>query len=200
MGVLALRILPPLGTPSPLEGATALTLAFALGVAMLTAGCRTDWASRGRPTTEDGRPTIISLADIPSDQLVTLADDRRVGVRIDAGRLDLVVMERDLFGNWTGHIITSTRATPGQDSLHLVSFGGQVDFTWNSFVYGTAEQGTTAVSVAGLEGAVGGRVMNGVWVIALRQKDLEPGNIQWTFHRADGTARTGVGIFGPVPS
>ncbi|HWP64126.1 MAG TPA: hypothetical protein VNO86_11715 [Candidatus Binatia bacterium] len=152
------------------------------------------------PTTEDGRPTIISLADIPPEQLVVLANDLRVGARIDSGRLDLVVAERDLFGTWTGHIITSTRATPGQDSLHLVSFGGQRDLTWNSYVFGTAAPGTTAVLVTGLEGAVGGEVVNGVWVIALPQKDLAPGDIHWTFLRADGSRRTGEGTFPPAAS
>lgn len=198
MGVRALRNLRPLGTATPPAGGAILAFAMVVGIVRMTAGCRTDWVARGMPTTEDGRPTIISLADIPPAQLVALADDLQIGVRIDAGRLDLVVFDRDFFGNWTGHIITSTRATPRQDSLHLVSFGGQRDLTWNSYAFGTATEGTTAVLLAGLEGAIGGQVANGVWVIALPQKDLSPGDIHWTFLRADGTRRTGEGIFPPA--
>jgi hypothetical protein len=43
----------------------------------------------------------------------------------------------------------------------------------------------------------GGRVVDGAWIITLREKDVSPQDLEWRFIADDGSIRTGVGIFPP---
>jgi hypothetical protein len=53
------------------------------------------------------------------------------------------------------------------------------------------------VELSGHPDQRGGTVVDGAWVIALRDKDVRPGDVEWHFIAGDGTVRTGVGIFPP---
>jgi hypothetical protein len=112
------------------------------------------------------------------------------------GRVAIVaVRQRD--GEWVATPITASPARAGTDSLHLFSYGGATGEAWNTFVFGTAAHGTIRVEVAGFPDQRGGRVVDGAWIIALREKDLSPHDIRWRFIDDDGSARSGTGIFPP---
>jgi hypothetical protein len=78
-----------------------------------------------------------------------------------------------------------------------VSYGGATGEAWNSFVFGTAAPGTVRVELVGFQAQRGGRVVDGAWIIALRERDVSPQEIEWRFIGEDGSVRTGVGIFPP---
>ena len=83
------------------------------------------------------------------------------------------------------------------DSLHLISCGGATGEGWNTFVFGTAAPGTLRVELPNFPDQRGGTVVDGAWIIALREKDLTPQDIEWRFIGSDGEVRSGVGIFPP---
>jgi hypothetical protein len=112
-----------------------------------------------------------------------------------AGISIVAIRERD--GEWVVSPITTSPGPVGADSLHLVSYGGATGEAWNSFVFGTAAPGTVRVELAGFRGQRGGRVIDGAWIIALRERDVSPQEIEWRFIGEDGSVRTGIGIFPP---
>jgi hypothetical protein len=108
-----------------------------------------------------------------------------------------IVAIRDRDGEWIVSPITTSPGPVGADSLHLVSYGGATGEAWNSFVFGTAAPGTVRVELVGFQAQRGGRVVDGAWIIALRERDVSPQEIEWRFIGEDGSVRTGVGIFPP---
>jgi len=112
------------------------------------------------------------------------------------GRVTIVAV-RPVDGAWSASPLTTSPGAPGTDSLHLLSWGGATGEEWNTIVYGTAAPGTVRVVLDGYPDQRGGMVVDGAWVIALREQDLGPPDIRWTFIDADGTTRTGTGIFPP---
>lgn len=97
-----------------------------------------------------------------------------------------------------GSVITSSRATPGTNSAHLIAYGGNTGAEWNAFVYGTAETTVSRVVLRGFDRPAGGMVVDGVWVIALREKDVSPDQLHWSLLAADGSViESGTGIFPP---
>jgi hypothetical protein len=120
-----------------------------------------------------------------------------VGPSVGAdGRVSLLaVHQRD--GRWVASPLTSSPGVVGTDSLHLLSWSGATGEEWNTMVFGTAAPGTSRVELEGFPHQRGGTVVHGAWVIALREKDLGPSDMKWRFIDADGTVRTGTGIFPP---
>lgn len=112
------------------------------------------------------------------------------------GRVTVVAVRR-VEGGWSASPLTSSPGEPGTDTLHLVSWGGATGEDWNTIVYGTAAPGTVRVVLEGFPDQRGGTVVGGAWVIALRERDLGPPDISWRFIGADGSVRTGTGIFPP---
>jgi hypothetical protein len=110
------------------------------------------------------------------------------------GRVEVWVARRE-GGEPTANPITASAAVPPlEDRVLLVSYGGETSAEWNTFVYGTAEPGTARVELEGFEG-LGGQVVDGAWLIVLREKDVTPEQLHWRFLRPDGTARReGTGI------
>jgi hypothetical protein len=93
-------------------------------------------------------------------------------------------------------IAASAAVPPLLDRVDLVSYGGETGEEWNTFVYGTAEPGTARVELEGFDG-LGGQVVDGAWLIVLREKDVTPEQLHWRFVRADGTVRRdGTGLRG----
>lgn len=119
-----------------------------------------------------------------------------VGPSLADGRVTIVAIhERD--GQWVASPLSSSPGLAGSDSLHLISYGGATGEAWNTLVFGTAAPGTMQVTLDGFPEQRGGTVDDGAWVIALRDKDLDPADIHWTFMDADGSTRSGTGIFPP---
>jgi hypothetical protein len=108
-----------------------------------------------------------------------------------------IVAIRSRDGQWVGTPLSSSQSEIGSDSLHLISYGGATGEEWNTFVFGTAQPGTARVELRGFLDQRGGTVADGAWVIALREKDLGPEDIEWRFVGDDGAVRTGIGIFPP---
>jgi hypothetical protein len=112
------------------------------------------------------------------------------------GKVSIVAIhQRD--GEWVASPLTSSTGPRDADSLHLFSYDGATGEEWNTFVFGTAAPGTVRVELNGFPDQRGGTVVGGAWIIALRQKGLEPGAIEWRFIADDGTVRNGAGIFPP---
>jgi hypothetical protein len=120
-----------------------------------------------------------------------------VAPMVDAGGTVSIVAIRERAGEWTVTSLTSSPGQPGTDSLHLLSYGGETGDEWNTFAFGTATPGTVRVRIEGFPDQRGGTVVDGGWIIALREKDLGPDGIHWAFEAEDGTVRTGSGIFPP---
>jgi hypothetical protein len=115
---------------------------------------------------------------------------------VSDGRVSIIaVHESD--GEWLATPITSSPGQAGTDSLHLFSYGGATGEEWNSFVFGTAAPRTLRVELTGFPDQLGGTVVGGAWIIALREKDLYPQEITWRFVNDDGSSRSGTGIFPP---
>ncbi len=107
----------------------------------------------------------------------------------------VAIVKRD--GTWVRSPLTTSRGAIGMDSLHLLSYAGETGEAWNTFVFGSAAAGTVRVELAGFPDQRGGTVVDGAWIIALREKDLGPEDLEWRFIAEDGTERTGTGIFPP---
>ncbi len=104
------------------------------------------------------------------------------------GRVEVWVARRE-GGEPTANPITASAAVPPlEDRVLLLSYGGQTRLEWNTFVYGTAEPGTARVELAGFEG-LGGQVVDGAWLIVLRETDVTPDQLHWRFLRPDGSVR-----------
>jgi hypothetical protein len=112
------------------------------------------------------------------------------------GRVSIVAIHaRD--GEWVASPLSSWPGPAGNDSVHLMSYDGETGEEWNTFVVGTAQPGTVRVELSGHPDQRGGMVAGGAWLIALRDKDVRPGDVAWRFIAGDGHVRTGVGIFPP---
>src|SRR5690606_24801181 len=92
----------------------------------------------------------------------------------------LVVAGED---GWEITEIGSAEAAPGANSYFMVT-GSGTGLEWNTFLYGTASPKVERVSVAGLSGARGGTVADGVWVIASPYENAELERLQVEFHTA----------------
>jgi hypothetical protein len=89
--------------------------------------------------------------------------------------------------------ITTTPDRPGDLTVHLAALGGSTQARLNSFVYGNAPAGAATVEVT--PETVVGQVQNGLFVVGLQQKDLNPLLLHWKFLRLDGTVvLSGSGI------
>jgi len=145
-------------------------------------------------------PAGVSPDSVPVAERIALSDTSALAAQVSGGTLDLIVVHRSSDGAWLGHKVTSTRGHAGENSVNLITFGGEsTGSTWNTFVYGTAQASVDHVFLADFVDAVGGKVVDGAWAIALHNKNVAPGDLHWMFVAPDGTTHTGTGIFGPEP-
>jgi hypothetical protein len=165
-----------------------LPFLHALAAGIVLAGCAT-------PMTLDEQVRASGLAPAA---VVRLTDDFAVAARADGGRVRVLSFRTDAGGGWTTQELAAADHGGVPSSTHLVSYGGETREDWNSYFYGTAPGEASRVLVDGL-GAAGGQVVNGAWVLALRQKDLAPDDMHWRFVDAFGlTIESGSGIGPPV--
>lgn len=162
--------------------------------ALVVAGCTV--VGQASPAAPTPAAAPGAAAGVPASQVVQLGTDTAVTARLHAEGLQLVLLTRDGSG-WSVHVLSSTRAREAQNSLHLVTYGGETGAKYNSFVYGTVTSGIARVSLSGMSG-IGGDVRSGTYVIALPDKGVTPDQLHWKFFGPDGTVVVqGDGIFPP---
>ncbi len=111
--------------------------------------------------------------------------DGFVGLYREAFRVHLVL------GEFGGGSSTPFGEPP---TVHLLTAGGMTEAAYNSFVYGEAPAGAATVELAGFE-TLGGQVVDGLYVLAIRDKDMNPALLRWTFRTAaDVVLAVGTGI------
>lgn len=152
-----------------------------VAVAMVfLAGCASDLES------------IARAASVEPAALVRLSETFAVAAHRSGSRVEVVAFQRDRDGKWVPQVIAG--GAGGETTAHLITMGGQTGEEWNSFLYGTAPVTASRVTVAGLH-AAGGRVSDGAWVLALRQKDAHPTLLSWSVTDANGVViGSGTGV------
>ena len=147
---------------------------------MLLAGCQADLGSVARDQA------------IQADAIVRLGDAFAIAAHRTSAGVEVTAFLGDDDGGWTPQVIASGGG--GEVSAHLLSMGGETGDEWNTFLYGTAPESASRVVVDGFE-ATGGRVTDGAWVLAFRQKDLRPEQLAWAILDATGAIiDSGTGI------
>ncbi|MES2209853.1 MAG: hypothetical protein V4515_06670 [Chloroflexota bacterium] len=101
--------------------------------------------------------------------------DGVVGVYLDARGTHLVLGDQD----------TGGQKDAGAPTINLFSFGGETGRTYNSFVFGLAPPGATQFELDGLE-YIGGGVIGGTYVVALKTRDILPQQLVWRFRSSLG--------------
>ena len=128
--------------------------------------------------------------------IVRLSMDRAAVARRDEADVEVIEFRKE-DGAWVTQRLARSAIGSAGSSLNLVSLDGETGDEWNTWVYGTAPDTVSRVNLVGL-GGEGGRVVDGAWVIVLRDRGLTPADIQWEYLDALGaTVESGAGIFPP---
>jgi hypothetical protein len=98
--------------------------------------------------------------------------DGPAGLVRNGESLDLYLRSSD---GGTYKVTTAPRGDP--PTVHLLSMGGETGRQTNSFVFGDAPVGATAVVVNGIRAAVSGEL----YVVALSTRELLPDAVVWSF-------------------
>jgi hypothetical protein len=117
----------------------------------------------------------------PSLVIETETVDGLIGLARGDGALALLIADES--GGLSQITVVDDRA--GDTTIHIATLGGQTGRQINSFVFGNAPAGASRVDVTN-EGASTG-VSDGVFVLGLRERDLNPANLHWAFLAPDGT-------------
>ena len=128
---------------------------------------------------------LAILDGVPESHIVGL-DDEVVGTRTNGSRMEVVFVYQDSESEWRTDRIASGDFEPGTNS-HQLSTGSGLGLNWNTFLYGTAAPEVTEVRVSPLDGARGGKVVDGMWVIASPVECVEIGSLSVEFLDADGS-------------
>jgi hypothetical protein len=141
-----------------------------LAAALLT-GCA------GLPPTAPATPTPDFL-DLP---LVVSVDtpDGLIGISRSRGNLKLLEGPRGQQMMTTQH-----PDMPWVATVYLSSYGGETGRAFNSFVFGNPPPGASRFRLS--LGGIGGEVVDGVYLVALPQKDLSPLRLAWQFLDPNG--------------
>ncbi len=140
----------------------------------------------------------VSSERVSPAAMVRLSMDRAAVARKDDTDVEVIEF-REEDGAWVTQRLARFTIGSAASSLNLLSLDGETGDDWNTWVYGTAPEAVSRVDLIGLDGE-GGRVVDGAWVIVLRDCGLTPGDIEWEFLDALGaTVESGVGIFPPSP-
>ena len=73
----------------------------------------------------------------------------------------------------------------GDPAVHLAALGGDTGKQVNSFVFGNAPVGAVTIEVSPEN--VTAPIENGLFVVGLKAKDLQPRDLHWKFLRPDGS-------------
>ena len=127
--------------------------------------------------------------------IVRLAVDRAVAASVDGGRVRVTEFRTDEEDRWVMQEIANSDDGGGPSSANLFSLGGETGDEWNSYFYGRAPNGVSRVTVEGFA-AEGGQVVEGAWIVVLRERDLIPDDMRWEFVDAfGGVIDSGTGVF-----
>lgn len=138
----------------------------------------------------------VSSEEMSAAAIVRLSMDRAAVARRDGTDVEVIEF-REEDGAWVTQRLARFTIGTAPSSLNLVSLDGETGDEWNTWVYGTAPETVSRVDLIGLDGE-GGRVVDGAWVIVLRDRGVTPDDIHWAFLDALGaTVESGVGIFPP---
>ncbi len=124
--------------------------------------------------------------------VVPLSETQAVAARLRGATVEVIAFSFDGEG-WSSQVIGSSQAA-AQGSVSLFGYAGDTDEKYNTFAYGSAGEDVSRVQLTGLA-AAGGRVIDGAWVLALREKELAPNDLHWRFLSAEGgVLAEGTGI------
>jgi hypothetical protein len=137
---------------------------------------------------------LLAAEDLPPTALTRLSMERAL-VAVRDGRSVRLFEFRAEQDGWVRQEISRSGIGDAVSSVHLQSLDGETGDEWNTFIYGAAPPQVSRVQIEGYEGE-GGRVVQGTWVIALRDTGLAPADVHWTFVDALGAVvDSGTGIF-----
>ena len=134
-------------------------------------------------------PTQSAVIETPLPNFTTRVDspDGVVGVVHAGTTIRLVFLP--------GGGGTSAQIQGAAPHVYLMSMGGETGATYNSWVFGIAPDGAATVELAGAVDAISAPMVDGVFLIGLKAKDIGPGALSWTFRSADGAVLAkGAGI------
>lgn len=134
-------------------------------LAALLGGCADDLGS------------VARQHGVAPSAIVRLSDELAVAARRASDGAEVLVFDAVGGDGWTAEAIAN--GSGGDVTAHLVTMGGTTGQEWNSFFFGTAREAASRVVVDGLVGT-GGRVADGAWVIAFRERDLSPHQLRWS--------------------
>ncbi len=135
----------------------------------------------------------VQVEGITPAAIIRLEDNFAVAARRRGRQVDLVSFQQTEGGRWTAQVIGSS-LTDSDDSGSLIGHTGE---EWNSYFFGSAADYVSHVEVARSD-AIGGRVVDGAWVVAIRAEDVRP-DLAWRFIDASGAmTSSGTGPFPPV--
>jgi hypothetical protein len=72
-------------------------------------------------------------------------------------------------------------------NVYLLSYGGESGLTYNTFVFGRAPAHAARVELAGFAQSLQSPIVAGAFVVALKEKDVSPNDLHWTFLSGNGT-------------
>lgn len=148
-------------------------------LAALLGGCADDLGSVAR------RHGVATQAIVRLSEGLAVAA-RRAGDGVEV--LEFAETE----GGWAAEVVAGGR--DGEMTAHLVTMGGETGSRWNSFLFGTAPNGASRV-VVDAPAAHGGQVADAVWVLAFRERDLDPSRLTWhVLSATGGVLESGTGI------
>lgn len=140
---------------------------------------------------------LVREESIAPAAIVRLSDDWAVAAVRSTASVRVLGLRSQPSG-WVLEQLASFEIKGAVASANLVSYDGETGLDWNTFVYGTAPRTVSRVEIEGYSGD-GGQVVDGAWVIALREKGLGPSDVRWRFLSAlGGVIDSGAGIFPPA--
>ncbi|HJP88005.1 MAG TPA: hypothetical protein VJ850_03100 [Candidatus Limnocylindrales bacterium] len=125
-------------------------------------------------------PTPSIVVETPLPNFTTRVDspDGVVGVVRSGTTIRLVFLP--------GGGGTSAQVEGAAPHVYLMSMGGETGATYNSWIFGIAPEGATTVELAGAVDAISAPMVDGVFLIGLKAKDIGPGALNWTFRSPGG--------------
>jgi len=149
-------------------------------LAALLGGCADDLGS------------VARRHGVATQAIVRLSEGLAVAARRAGDSVEVLEFAEATEGGWAAEVVAGGR--DGEMTAHLVTMGGETGARWNSFLFGTAPNGASRVVVDALP-ADGGQVSDAVWVLAFRERDLDPSRLTWRVLSATGgVLDSGTGI------
>lgn len=131
------------------------------------------------PTVSIPLPHVVARVETPDGFAGVARKDFRLSLILGDGR--------------TASEVSSGEDHPHEATVHLATYGGETGTAMNSYVWGNAPPRAVRVQLS--LGGVGGQVVDGLYVVALPDKEVRPDALRWSFLDAGGRAvEEGTGI------